>query len=542
MAVAASLARTVLGLPPARTRRVLVESDLAVPMSDGVVLYANRWYPVDDPRAPIVLIRTPYGRGGLHSVIARVFAEAGYQVLVQSCRGTFGSGGEFVPFRNERSDGFDTLDWLEVQPWFVDRVGLWGGSYMGITQWAIADGLPPYVRALALSITASASGEAVVYPGGALALHTAMPWAFMNDVASREGLLGLLLGRREHTRRVDEALVRLPLGEADELVLGRPLQYYREWLEHDDPADPWWEQAQFRANVVGLDRPVTMSGGWFDMFLPEQLDDFQRLVDKGVPARLVVGPWGHGGREHTAISFRQAFDLFDAELRGEPRAQGSPVRLKLVGGGDDWLEFDAWPPPGREVVWHLAQGATLLDAPPLEAGSDGFQYDPSDPTPGIGGASLHASNTGPKNQARRESRSDVLTYTSTPLARTSTFIGPAEATIHFQSSARSADVHVTLCDVDEHGASTNVSAGIQRVRQAEPGEVIEVSVRLWPVGAVFERGHRIRVQVSCGAHPTYARNLGTGESLLTARCGTVARQTVYVGGQTDSHLRLREYS
>src|SRR5258708_35240092 len=91
VAVAASLARTVLGLPPARTRRVLVESDLAVPMSDGVVLYAHRWYPVDDPRAPIVLIRTPYGRGGLPSVIARVFAEAGYPGAVPSCRGTFGS-------------------------------------------------------------------------------------------------------------------------------------------------------------------------------------------------------------------------------------------------------------------------------------------------------------------------------------------------------------------------------------------------------------------------------------------------------------------
>src|SRR5258708_36047417 len=106
-----------------------------------------------------------------------------------------------------------------------------------------------------------------------------MPWAFMNDVASREGLLGLLLGRREHTRRVDEALVRLPLGEADELVLGRPLQYYRECLDHEDPADPLLGDAHFRADVVRFGHPVALCSAWVGKVPPEQLDVVQRLVE-----------------------------------------------------------------------------------------------------------------------------------------------------------------------------------------------------------------------------------------------------------------------
>jgi putative CocE/NonD family hydrolase len=540
-AAVAGIARRALGLEPPRTRRVVVEADLEVPMSDGVTLLTNRWYPADDPRAPIVLIRSPYGRGLVLSVVSRFFAQAGYQVVVQSCRGTSGSGGEFVPFRNERSDGLDTLGWLEAQPWFTDRVGLWGGSYLGITQWAVADELPPYVRAMALSITASASGVAVVYPGGALALDTAMPWAFSQEIATREGLFGLLLRRRGLNRRVDEALTRLPLGESDHVVLGAPLLYYRDWLKHEDPADPWWQDADFRASVDRLDRPVTMSGGWYDMFLPDLLDDFQRLTARGLSPRLVVGPWGHGGREHTAVSLRQAFALFDAELRGRPREPGPAVRLKLVGGGDRWLEFDSWPPAGRDTVWHLTPGRGLSEEPATAGRVDTYDYDPADPTPGMGGTSLRTPNTGPKDQSRRESRADVLTYTSARLARRRTFIGPAEATIHLQSSARSADVHVTICDVDDQGVSTNVSAGIQHIANLQPGVTTEVVVRLWPLGAVFEAGHRIRVQVASGAHPTYARNLGTGEPIIAASRIEVAHQAVHLGGPTDSCVRIREF-
>jgi putative CocE/NonD family hydrolase len=374
-----------------------------------------------------------------------------------------------------------------------------------------------------------------------LALHTALPWAFDNDVAGREGLLGVLRRRRQLNRGARAAFERLPLGDADELVLGHRLQYYRDWLEHDDPADPWWQEAQFRAGVDRVACPVVMSGGWYDMFLPDQVEDFQRLAARGLAPRLVVGPWGHGGREHSVASFRQAFDLFDSELRGEDRSQAPAVRLKLVGGGDEWLEFDTWPPPGREAVWHLAPGGGLSDEVSAEPGAESYRYDPEDPTPGVGGTSLNASNTGPRDQATRESRADVLTHTSAPLREARTFIGPAEATIHLQSSAVSTDLHITVCDVDESGVSTNISSGIQRLRHLEPGAITAVKVRLWPVGAVFGAGHRLRIQVASGAHPTYARNLGTGEPILTGRSIAVADQTVHLGAATDSRVTLWEH-
>jgi uncharacterized protein len=159
----------------APTHKVGVETDLPATMRDGTTLLADRYFPRDAPDAPIVLMRTPYGRRTRLPTdlpLARLFAERGYQCVNQSVRGTFGSGGTFEPFRDERSDGADTLAWLEQQPWFCARVGLWGGSYVGCTAWAAAVDAPSYVKALCLIVTGTNVYD-VFYPGGVLSVHPA---------------------------------------------------------------------------------------------------------------------------------------------------------------------------------------------------------------------------------------------------------------------------------------------------------------------------------------------------------------------------------
>ncbi|MBY8862319.1 CocE/NonD family hydrolase [Nocardia sp. CA2R105] len=116
-----------------------------MPMPDGAELLADLWSPRSETRPPTVLIRTPYGRRGFTAAMTQPLAERGFQVLVQSCRGTFGSGGDFEPMRNERVDGLATLDWIIEQPWFGEAIVLYGASYTGYVQWAMADKLPPQV-------------------------------------------------------------------------------------------------------------------------------------------------------------------------------------------------------------------------------------------------------------------------------------------------------------------------------------------------------------------------------------------------------------
>src|SRR5205823_4152391 len=138
----------VARLPRPQTTAVSVERDLETKMPDDVVLLADRWYPKEPAGVagglPVVLLRSPYGRRQL-GIVGRLFAERGYQVVIQSCRATFGSGGEWVPFRHERDDGRATLDWLAAQPWFGGATATFGPSYLGLTQWAVAADAPEHL-------------------------------------------------------------------------------------------------------------------------------------------------------------------------------------------------------------------------------------------------------------------------------------------------------------------------------------------------------------------------------------------------------------
>src|SRR5258708_31558774 len=158
MSLGSRLVGRFLRLGPRRSRHIAAEHDIPVPMPDGAVLLADRWYPVGIDRPPIVLLRSPYGRVGYLSMVGRLFAERGYQAVLQSCRGTAGSGGDFTPFRNEAADGRATFEWLERQPWFTGTVGTWGGSYLGLTPGACAAGSPDYGKAMATGVTASGGG------------------------------------------------------------------------------------------------------------------------------------------------------------------------------------------------------------------------------------------------------------------------------------------------------------------------------------------------------------------------------------------------
>ena len=194
-------------------------------------------------------------------------------------------------------------------------------------------------------------------------------------------------------------------------------------------------------------------------------------------------------------------------------------------GGGGWRSLPEWPPPGAAVQrWHLHAGGTLATSAPAEGAPGRYTYDPADPTPAVGGpGSLHA---GPRDNRALESRPDVLTYTSAPLTRPLVIAGPVTAELFTGSSRPHTDFFARLCDVDPGGPSVNVSDGILRLDAATEAPQ-RVRVELWPVAHQFRAGHRIRLQVSSGAHPRYARNPGSGEPLATATTLHAARQSVH---------------
>jgi uncharacterized protein len=222
---------------------------------------------------------------------------------------------------------------------------------------------------------------------------------------------------------------------------------------------------------------------------------------------------------------KEALEFGLAHARGAEPPPRAPVRLYVM-GEDVWRDFPSWPPPGYPPTrFHLQPGGALADSAPAQSDPDRYRYDPADPTPAVGGVRMVARGGGRVDNAALEARPDVLTYTTAPLEADVEVVGDVSAQIWFGSSLPYADVFVRLCDVAPSGKSWNACDGLTSVTGAD--QVSCVTVTMWPTAYRFKRGHRIRVQVSSGAFPRYARNLGTGEQRVTATRLVAAGQTVY---------------
>ncbi|MDO3704772.1 CocE/NonD family hydrolase [Micromonospora sp. C28SCA-DRY-2] len=515
--LATRAATAVLRLPAARTRRVTLTRDLPVRVRDGVLLRTDHYAP-DLPGAPVVLIRTPYGRGGPMRLLGRLAAERGFHVVIQSCRGTYGSGGAFEPLVHERDDGLDTLDWLRRQRWWTGAFGMFGASYQGFVQWALAADAGDELRAMVAVVTASATRDST-YAGDSFALDTVLTWAELLQAQTVPWLTRQWELKRGQPRLV-AALSHLPLAEADRIATGVTVPFFQEWLRHHTPAADYWRTRVFDDRIAQVRAPVTMVSGWHDIFLPAQLRDFAALRAAGAAPRLTVGPWTHGSPGLFVAALRDGLDWLDEHLAGRPGSRTAPVRVHVGGAGGGWRDLPDWPPPATPTRWHLHPAGALTTGAPVQSAPDGFWYDPADPTPSLGGPLLVAQRAGPVDNRPVEARPDVLTWTSAPLADPVEVAGPVHAEVHVRSELSHLDVFVRLCDVDRRGRSWNVCDGLVRIEPgrypADQAGVVRVPVELWPTAHRFAPGHRLRVQVSGGAHPRYARNPGTGEPLGTA--------------------------
>jgi hypothetical protein len=509
-----------------QTTDLVHERDLPVEMDDGTVLLAERWVAADAASRPqpTVLVRSPYGRRQFVGLLfGRLLAERGFQVVLQSVRGTFGSGGTFAPF-DERADGTATLRWLRAQPWHEGRVATFGPSYLGLVQWALAADQPDDLAAMAIQVSAS-EFHSQTYAGGSISLETIASWMAIVAVQERRlapvwinralRSLGGLFG--------DHALIGL-----DEVATGAPVAWLRESFEQPGRDGDYWMRRDFSAAVPRVTAPVSFVGGWHDILLPWMLDDVRALQDAGREPRVTIGPWTHTSPELAAVGHREAIAFLRAELLGDDRllkARGGtlPVQLRLTGEGAVRREFASWPPPGAEPRrWFLRSGGALSADAPAEGEGEGagrYRYDPADPTPSFGGPVL-MSREAVLDNGPLEARADVLTFTAGPLEGTLEAIGRPVVEVWARCEAPSFDIFARVCDVDQAGVSRNVCDALASVRPEQDGRDTDGAVRvrfeLWPLGHRFAAGHRLRLQLSSGAHPRYARNPGTGEDPATA--------------------------
>lgn len=526
----------VFKMPPGHHDYTLTQA-VRVPMRDGVELLADIYRPVGKPLGTI-LIRTPYGRAGMITLLtARYYATHGYHVVNQSCRGTYGSGGDFEPFRPDIDDGADTVAWLRTQAWFDGRFALCGASYLGYTAWALMTDPPPELVAAVIAITAHDNHWAT-HGTGAFSLEPTLS-VFEGfghpDVGMFRGILRLVTAGR----RLKPGFAELPLVRAQETVLAGSSMPYREWLTSPHAEDPVWRPMRLGQALDRVNVPVLLHEGWQDRFVDQMIEQYERLHRRGVDVALTIGPWTHVDvvTKGAGVVMEETLDWLAEHLAGTGRRRRpNPVRL-FVTGANEWRYVPEWPPPSTEHVLYLQPDGELGDTQPTStAVQSTFTYDPADPTPAVGGRVINPALGGRRDNRKLEEREDVLTFTGPPLNESLEVIGNPVVELVHRTDNPHADLFVRLCEVRKNGRSINVSDGFQRLEPEKSSGTI--LLRLEALAHRFTPGTRIRLQISGGAHPRYARNLGTDKDQATSSELAPSRRMIFHGDGGFSRIVL----
>jgi len=565
---------------------VLIENDVMAPMRDGTRLACDIYRPAGSGKRPTLLMRIPYGRArtnwGTLLFDADDALARGYAVVVQDCRGTTGSEGVFAPIVQERDDGHDAIRWVADQSWCDGAIGMWGGSYMGLTALQAAVDGPPQLKAVIAYVTGGDYQENWGRTGGVLEFGFNLRWSLDQAAAqltrpshglSPEQVQAIRAEVEGFWRSPREFLARSLDVRAVAPVSAKVVGLLERFADADED-DPFWASVSPLAGAARISAPVLSIAGLQDGMETSMIALHNALVEGGDPRwrkdhRLVIGPWDHqsylsvvtamtsgartfgrdamGGR----VGLRgMALDWFDTWLKGaDPgAATAAPVRYYMQ-GLNRWETAQRWPPRTQARRWRLSSGGrantrsgdgvlTLAAAgaePP-----DSYAYDPRDPAPTVGGRGLLYPHTpgGIQEQSRLEDRADVLVYTSAILTQAVEVRGRVTLELHVSTSAPTTDFVATLVDVDPAGDAWGVADGIQRIRRdGVAEETMRVTVDLGDAAYRFEAGHRIRAHVTSSSFPRFERNRNVGRD-AAPDAFQVAYQQVFHDAERPSALIL----
>ena len=562
-AIVLTLVLVTPAMMAAENHEVIVERNVAAKMRDGVTLRADIYRPKADGKFPVLLVRTPYDKTGETNFGLKAAAR-GYVAIAQDVRGRFTSEGDWYTFKNESRDGYDTVEWAAALPYSNGKVGMYGGSYVGATQFLAAIAQPPHLAGICPNVTASNYHDGWAYQGGAFEQWFNESWATglsTNTMRRRVESSGNALGWTKIL-----PLRAYPVLEAPEAEGLAP--YFTDWLAHPN-FDEYWKQISIEDHYAQIQVPVYNLGAWYDIFLGGTLKNYARLkTEAGAEAaqrgqRLLVYVGGHAGgwgsRKVGAVDFGEKLPIdgdeltlrwYDWLLKGETNGvdKEKPVKI-FVMGKNEWREEDDWPLTRAKSTRYflhssgaangVAGSGALSTVAPAEEKPDQYVYDPTDAVPTIGGplcCGALPTGIGPEDQRPAEARGDVLVYTTPTFAKDTEVTGPVSLDLFVSSSAVDTDFTGMLVDVWPNGFAQNVTSGILRLRYrnsqekpelANPGETYHITVDLWATSNVFLAGHKLRLEVSSSNFPRFDRNLNTGEEQARSTRMIKATNVIY---------------
>ena len=568
-----------------------METNIAVAMRDGVTLYADIYRPDGEGLYPTILQRTPYDKtNSLTNTMLDPIraAKAGFAVVIQDTRGRHASEGEFYAFRDDIDDGYDTVEWAAAQPWSNGKVGMYGASYVGATQWLAATSRPPHLVTIVPTVTASNYHDGWTYQGGAFELGFNMSWTLLQLTLANFKNVSTVQNVPEERRanlihdvdNMTKGFRYLPTKDFPGLDSGL-VKYYYDWLAHPD-FDEYWKRLSIEEHHSEINVPALHFGGWYDIFLGGTIRNYLGMKKSGANEtarnrqRLIIGPWVHGARGTTMagqhyfgiMADAAAIDVDGVHLRwfdhwlndaNNGSVDDAPVRI-FVMGDDAWRDEQEWPlARAVETKYYLHSSGkanskhgdgSLSTVSPQSEAPDVYLYNPDNPVPTIGGAlccNPYFAANGAYDQNAVEERQDVLVYSTPPLEKDTEVTGPVTVTLWASTSTTDTDFTAKLVDVCEAGCARNLTDGIIRARYRdsmsnptllEPNRAYCYEIDLWATSNVFKAGHRIRLEVSSSNFPRFDRNTNTGNIIAEDTELRPALQTVFHDVQQASYISL----
>jgi uncharacterized protein len=551
--------------------------DVDIPMRDGTILRADIYRPLGKGRVPALLTRTPYDKRHVHrsamGINIRTATARGYAVVAQDVRGRFASEGEFLVTPTqavEGPDGYDTIEWLARQPWCDGAIGMFGLSYLSLTQLMAATERPPSLRAIAPEKTGNPSCGGVMLDSAMIAWTAGQAMDWVQKAMLRQEAGEKELAIIQQTMTDPQAAARhLPLNSMPLLQIGG-LPKFQEMID--------LFHSQSDMDIAAIDVPALIVSSWYDIDPSETARIYATLRNRknsdgdAIEANVIFGPWDHAnngsglGEVFFGLTSNSEvagipslyYDFFDRHLKGDA-SKPAPGARYFIMGSNQWRSAPHWPPDNQPQLFYLSSqgsansrhgdGRLSHDLPPAEMPADRYRYDPLDPVPSIGGRYFEAggSRPGPFNQQQIEERKDVLVYTSDPLATGLEIAGGVRLRVFVDCSTPDTDLAAKLCDVRPDGVSYNIVDAFFRCRWREgfdkvvlfaPGKIYEFDIDLGPVAHFFRPGHRLRLQLTSSAFPHFDRNMNTGHAIGVDAEGLVADVTVFHDSERPAALLL----
>ncbi len=540
---------------------VRLERGVRCRMSDGVELVSDHYYPQRPAPNPTLLMRQPYGRDIASTVVYAHpiwFARHGYNVVIQDVRGRGDSEGSFYPFRNEAQDGAETIAWLRSQAESNGRIGMYGFSYQGMTQFLAAAEQPEGLACIAPGMTAYDLYNGWFYYHGALRFSSALSWGLQMLKEDTRRLM--LRGASENLERAWANLATqtgaLPFSHHPAINGEKVPRYVLDWFDHDQPGE-YWSSLDLSRTAKQIKVPALHLSGWYDVFLDGSIDSFLWLTRQAATAEardnqyLIAGPWVHipwgdrvGASDFGPQSLLDTDGIllrwFNHWLRDSGEFAAEPKIRHFVLGENRWRKANSWPARAKHALYLHSEGqansrkgdGVLSMAPPrVDEPRDVFIYDPEVPVLAPGGL---AAASGQFDQSLLELGNHLLVYTGEPLTEPLRILGFPRVALYCSSSAAHTDFTAKLVRVKPGGVAEFISLGIARSSWlfSESGYLAD-KIHLWefslgPTSCEFFPGERIRLEIASSAFPLYDRNPGTDMPSARAMSWDWKRSTQFV--------------